>query len=92
MAMGAYTTVNHFMYVPQDKQFIVNADHKPLVTALKSVSPDWTDCVFRTLDYLSKFALRLDHISGKSNVVADNLSHMISVVVEPIFLDPLDLS
>ena len=83
--------VKHFRYVLQDRQFVVYTDHKQLITVLNSVNPDWSDRVFGAVDYLSRFSLTLEHISGKSNVVADNLSRMVSVVVEPPFLDPLDI-
>ena len=55
------------------------------------MTPDWSDRVFRTIDYLSRFSFELRHIEGKSNVVADNLSCMIWVVTQPPFLDPEQL-
>ena len=83
--------LRHFRFFLQDKSFVVYTDHKPLLNVLNSINPDWSDRVFRTVSYLSQFNLELQHVSGKSNVVADVLSWMISVVIELSFLDPVEL-
>ena len=61
--------LKHFMYVLQDKHFIIYTDHKPLVNIMRAPSPDWSDGVVRTVDHLSRFSFELSHIGGKSNVV-----------------------
>ena len=83
--------LKHFRYILQDKSFTVYTDHKPLVGILSSSNPDWSDRVFRTVDYISRFNLEIHHISGKSNSVADGLSRMVGVVIEPPFLGINDL-
>ncbi|KYB29887.1 hypothetical protein TcasGA2_TC034537 [Tribolium castaneum] len=60
--------------------------HKPLVYAFTQKSDKATPRQARHLDYTSQFTTVINHISGKSNVVADTLSR-ISEIDTPTPID-----
>jgi hypothetical protein len=55
-------------------------DHKPLTNAMSKTTEPWTDRQQRQLSYISEFTKDIQHVAGKSNVVADCLSRVLGAV------------
>jgi cleavage and polyadenylation specificity factor subunit 1 len=72
--LAAHAAVKHFRFFLEGREFILFTDHKPLVAAMKRVSPPTSARQQRQLAFLSEFAARFQHTAGTDNVVADTLS------------------
>jgi len=72
--LAAYSTIRHFRFLLEGRQFFLQTDHKPLVSAMVRVSPPWSARVQRHLAYISEFTSDIRYLPGASNVVADALS------------------
>ena len=83
--LAAFSSVRHFRFMLEGREFTIFTDHKPLTHALCRTSPPWSACQQRHLAYLAEFTNSIIHIPGKENVVADALSCPISPVSSPSF-------
>ena len=83
--LAAFSSVRHFRFMLQGREFTVFTDHKPLTHALFRRSPPWSARQQRHLAYLAEFTSSVVHIPGKENVVADALSCPVSPVSPPSF-------
>jgi len=57
-------------------------DHKPLTFAMSKVTEPWSARQQRQLSYISEFTTDIQHVAGKSNLVADCLSWVLSGAVQ----------
>ena len=64
--------ISHRHYV-EGRNFTLFTDHKPLVGAMTN-TVDRSPCQTRHLSFIAEFSTDVQHISGKTNVVADALS------------------
>ena len=71
-AYGCYFGVRYFDYYLRDKAFILETDHRNLLRMEKRKVP----IIVRWRVYLQSFVIRLKHIAGAKNIVADWLSRM----------------
>ena len=71
---AAYSSLRHFRFMLEGRQFILFTDHKPLTFALFRTSPPWSAMQQRRLFFLSEFNCEICHLPGSENVVADDLS------------------
>ncbi|MFN9939383.1 MAG: Ty3/Gypsy family RNase HI domain-containing protein, partial [bacterium] len=81
--LDAFSTIRHFRFLLEGRQFQLLTDHKPLVAAMTRVSPPQSARQQRHLAYISEFTTDLRHTPGAENVVADALSRPPAVVVVP---------
>jgi hypothetical protein len=81
--LAAFSTIRHFRFLLEGRQFQLLTDHKPLVAAMTRVSPPQSARQQRHLAYISEFTTDLRHTPGAENVVADALSRPPAVVVVP---------
>jgi len=72
--LAVYLAIRHFRYFLEGHSFTVYTDHKPLSCAMAKMSDQWSTRQQRHLTYISEFTTDIQHISGKSNQVADALS------------------
>ena len=72
--LALYLAVRHFRYFLEGRPFTAFTDHKPLTFAFDKVSDPWSARQQRHLAYISEYTTCLQHVSGKSNKVADALS------------------
>ena len=72
--LAAYSSVLHFRHMIEGRNAYLITDHKPLVSALKSINSAKLDRQQRQLTVISEFVVDILHISGKDNIVADCLS------------------
>jgi len=72
--LGTYAAVRHFRFLLEGRIFHILTDHKPMVDAMRRVSPPWSARVQRHLSYISEFSTDIRYMPGKDNVVADSLS------------------
>jgi hypothetical protein len=72
--LAAFTTIRHFRFLLEGRQFRLLTDHKPLVAAMVRVTPPQSARQQRHLAYISEFTTDLRHTPGSDNVVADALS------------------
>ena len=79
------SSVRHFRFMLEGREFTIFTDHKPLTHALFRTSPPWSAHQQRHLAYLAEFTSSVVHIPGKENVVADALSRPVSPVSSPSF-------
>ncbi|EFA07205.2 Retrovirus-related Pol polyprotein from transposon 297-like Protein [Tribolium castaneum] len=84
--LAIYSAVKAFQHFLEGRHFVIYTDHKPLVYAFTQKSDKATPRQARHLDYISQFTTVINHISGKSNVVADTLSR-ISEIDTPTPID-----
>ncbi|XP_053092916.1 LOW QUALITY PROTEIN: uncharacterized protein LOC128318865 [Pangasianodon hypophthalmus] len=79
--LGFYLAIRHFRFSLEGRHFTAFVDHKPLTFAMSKVSEPWSAHQQRHLAYISEFTTDLQHVAGKSNVVADCLSqHLLTMV------------
>lgn len=72
--LALYLAIRHFRFLLEGRAFVAYTDHKPLVQAISKSSEPWSARQQRHLSYISEYTTDLQHITGKSNVVADCLS------------------
>jgi RNase H-like domain found in reverse transcriptase/Reverse transcriptase (RNA-dependent DNA polymerase)/Integrase core domain/Integrase zinc binding domain len=72
--LAAFAAVRHFRFAVEGRRFTIFTDHKPLVAALKRVSPPWSAHQQRQLAYLAEFTEDFRHCPGSQNVIANALS------------------
>ena len=72
--LAAFSTIRHFRFLLEGRQFQLLTDHKPLVAAMTRVTPPQSARQQRHLAYISEFTTDLSHTPGSANVVADALS------------------
>jgi hypothetical protein len=72
--LAAYSTIRHFRFLLEGRQFQLLTDHKPLVAAMVRVTPPQSARQQRHLAYISEFTTDIRHTPGSENVVADALS------------------
>jgi hypothetical protein len=72
--LAAFSTIRHFRFLLEGRQFQLLTDHKPLVAAMLRVTPPQSARQQRHLAYISEFTTDLRHTPGSDNVVADALS------------------
>src|SRR5450830_1451924 len=72
--LAAFSAIRHFRYLLEGRNFRLNTDHKPLVTALTRVTAPLSGRQQRQLSVISEFTTDIHYYPGPSNVVADALS------------------
>lgn len=73
---AVYSAIRHFQHFLEGRQFFVCTDHKPLISAIASTSPNRSPREARHLSFISEFTSDLRHVSAKDNQVADALSRI----------------
>jgi hypothetical protein len=58
----------------EDRDFVIETDHKPLVYAFTQKLDKANPRRRRQLDFISQFSTQIIHLSGSNNSVADALS------------------
>lgn len=69
---AVFKAVHHFEWLLFGRSFTLRVDHKPLLHLFNKSAT--TERRRRHIEYLSTFELRIEHIAGKDNIVADALS------------------
>lgn len=77
--LAIYSTLKHFQYFLEGRQFCIFTDHKPITYAFKQRPEKASPRQLRHLDYIGQFTTDIRHISGKNNVVADTLSRVQTI-------------
>jgi len=72
--LALYLGIRHFRWALEGRRFSVQTDHKPLTFALHRLSDAWSARQQRQLSYVAEFTSTIEHVPGKTNVVADALS------------------
>lgn len=72
--LAAYLGIKHFRHHLEARKFTLYTDHKPLLSALTSVSDKFTPRQARHLAYIAEFTGDVRHVQGEANIVADALS------------------
>jgi len=82
--LAAQSSIRHFRFLLEGRQFRLLTDHKPLVAAMLRVSPPWSARQQRHLSYIAEFTSDIRHTPGASNVVADALSRPPALPAKPL--------
>ena len=83
--LAIYLAIRHFRYYLEGRHFTVYTDHKPLTFAMSKVSDSWSARQQRHLSFISEYTTDIQHVSGKTNSVADALSRQsISAIQEGV--------
>ena len=72
--LALHLAVRHFWYFLEGQVFTAYTDHKPLIFAFTKAADPWSARQQRHLASISEYTTDVQHIAGKSNVVADALS------------------
>ena len=72
--LAAYSSLCHFRFMLEGRDFTIFTNHKPLTHALFRVSLPWSARQQHHFSYLAKFTSSVVHVPGPENVVADTLS------------------
>jgi hypothetical protein len=78
--LAAFSTIRHFQFLLEGRQFQLLTDHKLLVAAMTRGTPPQSARQQRHLAYISEFTTDLRHTPGSENVVADTLSRPPTIV------------
>lgn len=89
--LAVYSTLKHFQYFLEGRQFCIFTDHKPITYAFRQRPEKASPRQLRHLNYIGQFTTDIRHISGSNNVVADAMSR-IQAVKAPQCLDFKDLA
>lgn len=81
--LALYLATRHFRFLLEGRSFTAYVDHKPLTFAMSKVTEPWSARQQRHLASISEFTTDIQHVAGKSNLVADCLSR---VLVCPVHL------
>lgn len=73
--LAAYNAIKHFRHFLEGHPFTLYTDHKPLTTAITSMT-DRSPRQSRHMSYIAEFTTDIRHIKGQFNVVADTLSRV----------------
>nr|XP_061827907.1 uncharacterized protein K02A2.6-like [Nerophis lumbriciformis] len=79
--LGLYLAIRHFRSLLEGRPFTAFVDHKPLTFAMAKTAEPWSARQQRHLSYVSEFTTDIQHLAGKSNVVADCLSRAVASAV-----------
>ena len=82
--LAAYSSVRHFRFLLETREFTLFTDHKPLTLALFRSSLPWSAQQQFHLAHISKFTSDIVHIPGSENGVADALSRPTSPSSAPV--------
>ena len=77
--LAAYSTLRHFLFLLEGRDFTLFTDHKTPTHALFRVSQPWSARQQRHLSVILKFTSNLVHFHGSQNVVTDAFSHPSSL-------------
>ena len=80
--LGLWLAVRHFRFLLEGREFMAYVDHKPLTHAMSKAAEPWSDRQQRQLAYISEFTMDIQHVAGKSNMVADCLSRAVVGAVQ----------
>lgn len=83
---AVYSSIKHFRYMLEGRDFIIFTDHKPLTFVFQQKTDNCTPRQLRQTNFISQFTTDIRHVSGSSNVVADTLSRVCTITL-PDFLD-----
>lgn len=81
--LALYLATRHFRFFLEGRPFTAYVDHKPLIFAMSKTSDPWSARQQRHLAAVSEFTTDVQHVSGKSNLVADCLSRAL---VSPVYV------
>ena len=73
--LAVYETIRHFRYFLEGRTFHIQTDHKPLTTAMKSLT-EKSPRQSRHLSFILEFTNDIRHIQGCKNEAADALSRI----------------
>uniref|UniRef100_A0A8C5DEF6 Gypsy retrotransposon integrase-like protein 1 n=1 Tax=Gouania willdenowi TaxID=441366 RepID=A0A8C5DEF6_GOUWI len=80
--LGVWLAIRHFRSILEGREFTVFVDHKPLTFSMSKVAEPWSARQQRQLSFISEYTTDIQHIAGKSNVVADCLSRAVIHTVQ----------
>lgn len=86
--LAIHQAIDHFRHYIEGRKVRIFTDHKPLIHAFvkpENRSPRQT----RMFSFIAEFADKLEHISGKDNIVADTMSRLECETVDPFSDDKL---
>ena len=84
--LAAFESVIYFKHFIEGRQVTLVTDHKPLVAAFKSETPQKSDRQQRHLSIITEYVTDIIYTKGEDNIAADVLSR-----IQQIKIDPFDL-
>lgn len=79
--LAIYTSIKHFKYLLEARNFTIFTDHKPLTFAFKQNNEKASPRQNRQLQFISEFCTNIQYIKGQDNIVADTLSRISNITV-----------
>ena len=80
--LGLWLGIRHFRFLLEGREFTAYVDHKPLTFAMSKATEPWSARQQRQLSFISEFTTDIQHVAGKSNLVADCLSRAVVGAVQ----------
>ncbi|KAJ8409956.1 hypothetical protein AAFF_G00209970 [Aldrovandia affinis] len=75
--LGLWLAIRHFRFLLEGREFTAYVDHKPLTFAMSKAAEPWSARQQRQFSFISEFTTDIQHVAGKSNLVADCLSRAV---------------
>nr|XP_061802904.1 uncharacterized protein LOC133594166 [Nerophis lumbriciformis] len=79
--LSLYLAIRHFHSLLEGRHFTAFVDHKPLTFVMVKTAKPWSAWQQRHLSYVSEFTTDIQHLAGKTDVVADCLSQAVTGAV-----------
>ena len=80
--LALWLAIRHFRFLLEGREFTAYVDHKPLTFSMAKSAEPWSARQQRQLSFISEYTTDIQHVSGKSNVVADCLSRPTIATVQ----------
>lgn len=77
--LAIYSSIKHFSFMIEGRNFVVYTDHKPLIYAFQQNGEKFSPRQIRHLEFISQYTTDIRHVSGDRNFVADAFSR-ISII------------
>ncbi|GBN20825.1 hypothetical protein AVEN_74922-1 [Araneus ventricosus] len=71
--LAIFASIKYFRYLLEGTKFTTLTDHKPITYAFSQKTEKLSPLQINHLNFIAQFTLDIKHISGKDNVVADDL-------------------
>lgn len=82
--LAIYKSIGYFRHLLEAREFIIYTDHRPLTFAFQQKLEKASPRQINHLDFIAQFSTDIRHLSGAKNVIADALSRIEIIQIQPV--------